>query len=135
MANERVRSPALSFDISPFHFFELFSKLLQSKPIQAANFEQVFDFELKLGHEFEPQFELELKSKKNLSSSYCFCSRSAHARRRLWEPSDMGIVGRFSSGVVPFFEAIFGMVFFSKMLPNGAPNGLKKLKKSDKKRT
>ena len=40
----RVRSRALSFDISPFHFFELFSKLLQSKPTQSAIFEQFFDF-------------------------------------------------------------------------------------------
>ena len=36
-----------AFDIiSPFHFFELFWKLLQSKPTQAAIFEQFFDFEL-----------------------------------------------------------------------------------------
>ena len=62
-AQWRVRSWTLSFDISSFfhfHFFELFSKLLQSKPTQfrivpkvlqskptqAAIFEQFFDFEL-----------------------------------------------------------------------------------------
>ena len=73
LANERVRSPALSFDISPFHFFELFSKLLQSKPTQAAIFEQFFDFELQSTQtwtqirttiraraEIELEFELEL---------------------------------------------------------------------------
>mgnify|MGYP006974844502 CR=1 FL=1 len=35
-----------TFDISPFHLFELFSNFLQSKPTQAAIFEQFFDFEL-----------------------------------------------------------------------------------------
>ena len=89
----RVRSSALSFDISPFHFFELFSKLLQSKPTQAAIFKQFFDLELqstqtwtqirtKLGLKFEPQFELELKSNLNSSSSNCLLLFSAPARRR-----------------------------------------------------
>merc|ERR1711966_616523 len=62
----------LSFDISPFHFFELFSKLLQSKPTQAAIFEQFFDFEfqstqtwrriratIRARAEIELEFELE----------------------------------------------------------------------------
>merc|ERR1711966_543546 len=84
----------LSFDISPFPFCELFSKLLQSKPTQAAIFEQFFDFELqstqtwtriratvRVRAEIEQEFELEL----------LLLLRSAHARRRLWEPSDMGI--------------------------------------------
>ena len=105
LAQWRVRSSALSFAISPFHFFELFSKLLQSKPIQfrivfetfaieskptqAAIFEQFFDFRFdfefqvtqtwtqfrattraraEIEHKFEPQFELELKSNRIESS-------------------------------------------------------------------
>ena len=86
-AQWRVRSWTLSFDISPFIFsncfrnfcnrsqlnFELFSKVLQSKPTQAAIFEQFFDFELQSTQtwtqirttirargEIEQEFELEL---------------------------------------------------------------------------
>ena len=66
---------------------------LQSKSTQAAIFEQFFDFELQstqtwtqirteLGHKFEPQFELELKSSLNSSSSNCLLLFSAPARRR-----------------------------------------------------
>ena len=54
------------------------------------------------------------------------------------EAASLGGIGHggrdyFSSGRVSFFEAISGMVFFSKMVPNGASNGFKKLTKSDRK--
>ena len=130
----RVRSPALSFDISPFHFFELVSKLLQSKPTQAAIFEQFFDFELQSTQiwtriratiraraEIELEFELELL--------FLFEKRAREAA----SPGAIGHAdnGEISSRGVPFFEAIFGRFFFSKMVPNGAQNGLKKVTKSD----
>ena len=91
----RVRSREIEFRHRLFPFFHFFD---------CNQLKQQF------GREFEQQFELELNSNKNSSSNYCFCSRSAHARRRLWEPSDTGIGTCFQVGV-PFFEAIFGMVF------------------------
>ena len=39
----RIVFEANNFDISPFHVFEFFSKLLQSKPTQATIFMQFFD--------------------------------------------------------------------------------------------
>ena len=100
----------MSFDINPFHFFELFSKLLQSKPTQAAIFEQFFDLELQSTQtwtrmratiraraEIEQEFELELL--------FLFekCAREA---------ASLGAIGhrdrvQFSSGGVSLFEAIF----------------------------
>ena len=60
--------------------------------------------------------------------------------KRAREAASLGAIGhgdslRFSSGGVHFFEAISGKLFFSKMVPNGAPNGLKKPTKSDQKPT
>merc|ERR1711966_444391 len=101
----------LSFDISPFHFFELFSKLLQSKPTQAAFFEQFFDLELqstqtwtRIRATIRARAEIELKFELEL----LLLLRSAHARRRLQEPSDTGIITHFQMGEGSFFEAIFG---------------------------
>ena len=79
--------------------------------------------QLKIGYKFEPQFELELKSNLNPSSSYCFCSRSARARRwpllktnkrrRLWEPSETGMWWGFRVGGSHFFKW-FSEEFFSQ---------------------
>ena len=127
----RVRSPALSFDISPFHFFELFSKLLQSKPTQAAIFEQFFDFELQSTQtwtriratiraraEIEQEFELELL--------FLFekCAREA---------ASLGAIGHgdrvlFSSRGPSFFEAILGTFF----LKSGAEWSLEWLQQTHK---
>ena len=112
-----------AFDISPFHFFELFSKHLQSKPIQTAIFEQFFEARA-----------MDTSSSNNSSSSYWFlfelCAREA---------ASLGAIGHgdspwFSTRVSPFFEAISGTVFFWKMVPNGISNDLRNVTKSDKKR-
>ena len=88
----RVRSSETNFDISPFHFFELFSKLLQSKPTQAAIFEQFFDFELQSTQTWT-QIRTTIRARAEIEQEFeleqLFLLRSAHARRRLWEPSDM----------------------------------------------
>ena len=85
------------------------------------------------GYEFEQQFELELNSNKNLSSSHCFCSRSAHARRRPWEPPDTLIVGKFQLGGPAFLER-FSEWFFSQNWCQIEPQ-LQKGNKSYKKRS
>ena len=134
----RDRSPALSFDINPFHFLALFSKLLQSKPTQAAIFEQFFDFGLQSTQtwtriratirgraEIELEFELEL----------LFLLRSAHARRRLWEPSDMGIGWRFQVGGPLFLKRFSEGLFSEKWCQMDPKMVSKKVTKSDKKRT
>lgn len=61
---------ALSIFSNCFRNFCNRSQLKQpfSSNFPISNFNQ-----LKLWHEFEPQFELELKSSLNSSSSYCFC--------------------------------------------------------------
>ena len=56
-------------------------------------------------------------------------------RRPLWEPLGSVHSQLFSSGGSPFFEEIFGRLFFWKMVPNGASNGFKNVTKSDKNRT
>ena len=114
----RVRSRSLNFDISPFHFSELFSELLQSKPTQATIFEQFFDFELQSTQtwtriratiraraEIEQEFELELL--------FLFekCAREAASLGAIGH----GDSGRISSRVSPFFEAISGRFFLKKM--------------------
>ena len=111
---------------------------MQSKPTQAAIFEQFFDFELQSTQtwtriratiraraEIELEFELEL---------------IVTVEKRAREAASLGAIGHgdregFSSRGSPYFEVIFGMVFFGKMVPNGAPDGLKKVTKPDKKRT
>ena len=134
LAQWRVRSSALSFAISPFHFFELFSKLLQSKPTQAAIFEQFFDFEFqstqtwtrirattRVRAEIELEFELE--------QLFLF-------EKRACEAASPGAIGRgdsqwFSSRVSLFLKR-FSERFFLK---SGAKqHGLKNVTKSNKKR-
>ena len=130
-----IRSPALSFDISPFHFVRIVFETFAIEANSSSQFRASFRFRIqtwtriratiRARAEIELEFELEL----------LLLLRSAHARRRLWEPSDTGIGWSFQVWGGPFFEAIFDMVFFSKIVPNGAPDGLKKVTKSDKKRT
>ena len=101
-------------------------------------FEQFFDFEFQSSQtwtriratiraraEIELEFELE--------QLFLFEKRAREAA----SPGAIGHGDRvgFSSGGGPFFEAIFGMVCFSKIVPTGLQNGLKKLTKCDKKRT
>ena len=100
---------------------------MQSKPTQAAIFEQFFDFKLQSTQtwtqirttiraraEIEREFELEL----------LLLLRSAHARRRLQEPSDTGIITHFQAGG-PLFLKRFSEGFFSEkwcqMEPQMAP--------------
>ena len=145
--SRRVRSSALSFyfDISPFHFSVLLSKLLQSKPTQAAIFEQFFDFEfqstqtwtqirttiraraeIKLEFEFEQLFVTVQRARE--ASAFI----KNNKRRRLWEPSDTGMWWRFRVGGSHFLKW-FSEGIFSKIVPNGAQHCFKNLTKSDKK--
>ena len=113
-----------AFDISPFHFFELFLKHLQSKPTQTAISEQFFETRA-----------MDTNSNNISSSSYCFlfekCAREGgcqgapgHGHRDLFE----------SRGHL-FLGAIFGTAFSSKLVLNGTPNGIKNQRKSQKKQT
>merc|ERR1711966_488862 len=96
------------------NYFRNFCNRSQLKQPFSSNFSISNCNQLKIGHKFEPQFELELKSNLNSSSSYCFCSRSARARRwpllknnkrrRLWEPSDTGMWDNFHLGGPLFFK-------------------------------
>ena len=136
-AQWRVRSWTLSFDISPFicsNCFRNFCNRSQLKQPFSSNFSISNCNQLKLGHKFEPQFELELKSNLNSSSSYCFCSRSAHARRRLQEPSDTGIGWGFQVWGPPFLKRFSEWFLFMTIMPNGAPDGIRHVTKSDEKR-
>ena len=75
LAQWRVRSSALSFAISPFHFFELFSKLLQSKPTQAAIFEQFFDFEFQTTQNWtQIRTTIRARAEIELELEFCYCS-------------------------------------------------------------
>ena len=116
----------MNFDINPFNLsncFRNFCNRSQLKQPFSSNFSISNCNQLKIGHKFEPQFELELKSNLNSSSSYCFCSRSARARRwpllknnkrrRLWEPSDTRIVNQFQAGCQLFLKR-FSAGFFSQ---------------------
>ena len=141
-AQWRVRSLAANwFDISPFIFsncFRNFCNRSQLKQPFSSNFSISNSNQLKLGHEFEPQFELELKSNLNSSSSNCFCSRSAHARRRLQEPSDTGIATNFHLGG-PLFLKRFSEGFFlkncAKIDPRMASQNTQNLIKTNLKRS
>ena len=102
----RVRSREIEFRHRLFPFFHFFD-CNQLKQQFGHEFDQQFELELnsintnRYCFEFEPQFELE----------QLLLLRSAHARRRLWEPSGTGIGTHFQKGDFTFFEAIFGMDF------------------------
>ena len=117
--SRRVRSSALSFDISPFHFFELFSKLLQSKPTQAAIFEQFFDFELQSTQTWT-RIRATIRARVRIRTTI-WARALVTVEKCAREAASLGAIGHrdregFSSGGSPFFEAIFGRIF----LKNGA---------------
>ena len=117
LAQSACQITSIEFWYQPFHFFELISKLFQSKPTQATIFEHFFDFELQSTQtwtqirttiraraEIELEFELEL----------LLLLRSAHARRRLQEPSDTGIGSHFQVGGPPFLKRFSEGLFSQK---------------------
>ena len=76
-------------------------------------FEQQFELKQEFGHEFEQQLELEFEFEQEFELELLLLLRSAHARRRLWEPSDTGIVVQFQAGC-PLFLKQFSEWFFSQ---------------------
>merc|ERR1711966_128069 len=88
--------------------FRNFCNRSQLKQPFSSNFSISNCNQLKLGHKFEPQFELELKSNLNSNSVTVQRAREASAfiknnkRRRLWEPSDMGMWCCFRMGGLIF---------------------------------
>ena len=105
---------------SALSIFDLFLKQLQLQSTQTAILEQFFEARA-----------MDTNSSNNSSSSYCFlfelCAREAAS------------LGAIAHGDNPwfsirsfFFEAISGTVFFSKMVLNGTPDGLRNVTKSGK---
>ena len=109
----RVRSREIEFRHRLFPFFHFFD---------CNQLKQQF------GHEYEQQFELEFEFEQHFELEQFLLLRSAHARRRLWEPSNTMIVSNFHLGGPLFFKR-FSEGFFSQkwcqMEPNMASQILK----------
>ena len=109
------------FDISPFHFFELFLKQLQLQSTQTTIFEQFLEARA-----------MDANSSNNSNSSYCFlfelCAREA---------ASLGAIGHGDGDSfsirAPIFLKRFSERFLSEMVPNGASDGLTNVATSDKK--
>ena len=128
----------LSFDISPFHFLELFSKLLQSKPTQAAIFQQFFDFE---SQSIQTWTRVRATIRARVRIRTTIRARAiVTVEKCAREAASLGATGHVNNGAVsnreaPFFEASFETVFSCKNVAKWSPGWHQKLKKIGLKRT
>ena len=117
-----IRGEALWILTSTFHFYNfcLFFEIFAIEANSNSHFRLIFRNQ-RHGREFEQHLELEL----------LFLVWEVRTRGGCQGASGHGHRVLFESRGHPFFEAIFWMVFFSKLLPNGTLNCIKKLRKSD----
>ena len=111
-----------AFDIDLFHFFDFFSNQLQLQSTQTAIWTRI-----RATIRARVRIRTRIRARAIVTAEKC--ARVA---------ASLGAIGHghregFSSRGSLFFEAIFGMVSFVKMVANGTSDGLTNVTKSDKK--
>ena len=122
VSDHQGRSPLVSdIDFSFSHFLWYFLKLLQSKPTQTIIFEQISETRA-----------MDTNSNNISSSNYCFLFEKCAREGGCQGAPGHGHRDSFELRRHPFLGAIFGTVFFSKLVSNGTLNILRNQRKSQK---